>query len=425
MADGSPRRDACRVLALALLLTLGASSGAQVGPAPAGATLPGMDAAVDPIVLGCYGFKAPPESLRGQAPVLAGLDPFLAPSRLAFGPRRPCIVFLFDPAHPSARPTLAALGRLLSEYPRRLDVAALSPAPSWSVSACLQGIAPGFPVLSSCEGGRALGFANPPGFALIAPDGNLIGLREGLYDWDGSEARGLVELLVAAFPSAEDGSDGGRFAPGIAIAPESAYLSPPRSPASALPGSWSFLDELESEVADEINLARAAPVAYAGVLRDYRSYIHNDLLEVPGFEPVRLEEGRAAVDEAIAFLERQEPMPALFVSRGLSLAARDLVLDQGRSGATGHQASDGSSPLDRMTRHGAWTGTAGEDVSYGPSFARAIVVTLLVDDGLTTRLHRSNIFSRDYSVMGIAAGRHPVHGTLCVIDFAWAYREKR
>ena len=380
---------------------------------------------VDPIVLGYYGFKAPSLPPGGQPPLLVGLDRFLSPARLAFGPRRPCIVFLFDPAYPSARPTIEALGRLLSDYPRRLDVAALSPAPPQSVAAVLRGLDPGFPVLSSSSGDRALGFAGPPGFALVAPDGRLLGWREGLCDWDGPEARRLVDLLVSLFPAEEDGGDSGRFAPGIVITPESAYLAPPRPPASALPGAWSFLGELESSVVDEINLARSNPGAYASILRDYRGYIHGLLLEVPGFEPGPLKEGRSAVDEAIAFLERQKPMPALFVSRGLSLAARDLAADQGRSGATGHEASDGSSALDRMTRYGAWTGTAGEDVSYGPSFARAIVVALIVDDGLPTRLHRANIFSRDFSVMGVAAGRHPVYGTVCVIDFAWAYREKQ
>lgn len=425
MASGTSRGGACRVpaAALLLLLALATRSGAQGARAPATALVPGVDTTIDPIVLGYYGFRVPPQAPKGAVPLLAGLDARLSPARLSFGPRRPCVVFAFDPAYPSARPTLAALGRLLADYPRRLDVAALSPAPPQSVAAALQGLELEFPVLSACSEDKALGLARPPGFALVAPDGRLLGCREGLYDWDSPEARKLVELLVSLFPAAEDGSDLGRFAPGILITPESAYLSPPRSPASALPGAWSFLDELESAIADEVNLVRSDPAAYAAVLRDYRGYIHGPLLEVPGFEPLRLDEGRSAVDEAIAFLERQEPMPALFVSRGLSLSAKDLVLDQGGSGATGHAASDGSSPFDRMTRHGAWTGTAGEDVSYGPSFARAIVVALLVDDGQPTRGHRVNILSRDYSVMGVAAGRHPVFGTVCVIDFAWDYRE--
>ena len=434
MAASPFRRGACRVpvAALVLLLVLGVRSGAQGGAsAPAASAVPPVPmapapaATIDPITLGYYGFKTPSRAGSSQVPGLVGLDRFLSPARLAFGPRRFCIVFLFDPAYPSARPTLAALDRLLSDYPRRIDVAALSPAPPQSVAAVLRDLDLGFPVLSSCGEGRALGLAAPPGFALMAPDGRLLGYREGLYNWDGPEARRLVDLLVSLFPAEEDGGDAGRFAPGIVITPESAYLAPPRPPALAIPGAWSFLGELESSVVDEINLARSNPGAYAAILRDYRGYIHGRLLEVPGFEPVSLAEGRDAVEEAIGFLERQASLPALFVSRGLSLAARDLVVDQGRSGSSGNEASDGSSSLDRMTRYGAWTGMAGEDVSYGPSFARAIVVALIVDDGLPTRLHRANIFSRDYSVMGLAAGRHPVYGTVCVIDFAWAYREKQ
>lgn len=378
----------------------------------------------DPLVLGKYGFRLPGPGSPAVAPSLGGLDGFLSPAKISIGPRRPCLVYFFDPGHSSSRPTLEALGALGEDYARRLDLAALSPGTPATVASSRRGLDLGFPVLSSSGAARSLGLVSLPAFALLAPDGRVLGLREGRCELGSAGFRELVELLLAAFPAAEDGSDAGRFAPGIAIPPDTAYLAPPRAPALAGQGAWSFLGELESEVADEVNLARSDPAAYAAVLKDYRGYIHGKLLEVPGRAAIQLGEGLPAVDEAIAFLERQQPLPALFVSKGLSLSARDLAQDLGRTGATGHAASDGSTPFARMDRYGSWTGTAGENACYGPGSARAMVVSLIVDDGVPTRGHRANIFCKDFSVMGIAVAGHPEYGTVCVMDFAWAYKEK-
>jgi len=185
-----------------------------------------------------------------------------------------------------------------------------------------------------------------------------------------------------------------------------------------------FLSEIEAGVVAELALARSNPKAYAGFLREYRSMIRGNLYEKPDEIPVMLEEGVRAVDEAIAFLEKQKPIEALAASRGLCRAAADHARDQGPRGATGHNGSDGSDPFDRMERYGSWERTAGENIAYGRDDARGIVIQLIVDDGVRSRGHRANIFNPDFKVVGVAVGPHKVYGFVCVQDFAGGFEEK-
>lgn len=219
-----------------------------------------------------------------------------------------------------------------------------------------------------------------------------------------------------------------------ATTPVTVPLRPPATPpapsaaatttAAATPPA-AFLSQLEGEVLAELNLARTDPAAYVAKLKVYRVQIIGTRWERPGRTTVMLEEGRAAVDEAIAVLSKQAPLPPFSASAGLSLAARDLAADQGRSGATGHTGADGSDPGARVARYGTWQRTMGENIAYGGEAAEEFVMQLIVDDGVPSRGHRTNIYNADFLVIGIATGRHPGFRTVCVMDFAGGYIEKQ
>lgn len=180
---------------------------------------------------------------------------------------------------------------------------------------------------------------------------------------------------------------------------------------------------LEKGIAEEINRARTNPAAYAAWLRSQRPHYRGTQLRRPGETPVRTKEGLAAVDEAIRWLENQRPAGALVLSRGLSLAARDLAAPQGASGGFGHTGPDGSSPSDRIERHGRWESLIGENVAYGQRTARDVVAAFIVDDGVPGRGHRKNLFNPAYRVMGVDCAPHAVYGTTCAVTFAAAFRE--
>ena len=129
------------------------------------------------------------------------------------------------------------------------------------------------------------------------------------------------------------------------------------------------------------------------------------------------------MQEAVNFLNHARPLPPLSFSNGLSMGAMAHVANQGAAGETGHEGTDRSSPWDRMARYGKWTGTAGENISYGVSGARQIVISLIVDSGVSNRGHRKNIFQRGFGVAGVACGSHAKWGTMCVMDFAGGFVE--
>ncbi len=130
------------------------------------------------------------------------------------------------------------------------------------------------------------------------------------------------------------------------------------------------------------------------------------------------------LQEAISFLMRQRPLDPLESIPGLATSAQIHVDDQSSTGAIGHRGSDGCGPTERINRCGSWSGRAGEDISYGYTDPRTIVVTLIVDQGVPDKGHRRNIFSRDFHVAGAACGGHPRYGAMCVIDFAEAFVPK-
>ncbi len=175
-------------------------------------------------------------------------------------------------------------------------------------------------------------------------------------------------------------------------------------------------------VVREMNLARQHPDVYAGYLEELRGRFQGKILVLPGRTMLRTRAGVGAVDEAIRFLRHQRPLAALAFSNGIAKAAAEHVAEQA-GGASGHRGSDRSDPGERMNRHGSWSGRWGENISYGKSNARDIVIALIIDDGLRGRKHRKNIFNPDFNLAGAAVGPHARYRTVCSIDFAGGYVE--
>ena len=171
-------------------------------------------------------------------------------------------------------------------------------------------------------------------------------------------------------------------------------------------------------VVREMNLARQNPALYADYLEELRGHFDGRVLVLPGQTKIYTKEGLGAVNEAIRFLRSTRPQQPLILSEGMSRGAADHCADQA-NGATGH-----GNPSARMSRYGVWGGSWGENIAYGKTNARDIVIALIIDDGLRARKHRKNIFNSNYSYAGAAFGRHARFGTMCSMDFAGGYAER-
>ncbi|MFN2508476.1 MAG: CAP domain-containing protein [Chthoniobacterales bacterium] len=173
----------------------------------------------------------------------------------------------------------------------------------------------------------------------------------------------------------------------------------------------------------EMNLARQNPAQYAAFVEELRTCFQGNLLVRPGRIALRTKEGPRAFDEAIRFLRNASPQPPLTFSPGMSRAAADHCAEQAGGGMS-HKGRGGSNTGDRINRYGTWSGTWGENLSCGRASAREIVMALIIDDGLRSRKHRTNIFSSSFRYAGAAVGSHATYRTICSIEFAGGYTER-
>jgi hypothetical protein len=184
-----------------------------------------------------------------------------------------------------------------------------------------------------------------------------------------------------------------------------------------------YLSHLEKEVILEVNKFRSNPARYAeDYLVPYRQFYNGRNLEMPGQITIVTNEGVKPLDECIAQFKNAKPLPILTPEKGLCHSARDHAVDQGKTGKTGHEGSDGSTMTDRLNRYGKWSTSIAENIDYGNSTAREIVISLLIDDGVSSRGHRKNLLNGTFHKIGVATGSHPEYGYLCVMDFAAGYQ---
>jgi uncharacterized protein YkwD len=169
--------------------------------------------------------------------------------------------------------------------------------------------------------------------------------------------------------------------------------------------------DVDAEVLAEINFARAHPQDYARKLM---------LQPVSDWERgLAPQDDPAAFAEAVAFLERQAPLPPLSPDDRLAAAAIEHVEAQGAAGEIGHEGQGGERFDARLHRHGLEDqATAGENIAYGPAEPGDVVRELIIDSGVPDRGHRRNIFYPAFAEAGVACGPHRDYGAMCVMDFA-------
>ena len=154
----------------------------------------------------------------------------------------------------------------------------------------------------------------------------------------------------------------------------------------------------------EINAARTDPASYA------RSW------------PMG---GRVGdVSEALAFLNRQAPLPPLTASPQLDGAAARHAADQGPSDRPGHTGTDGSGPRDRIQAAGVFSMIVTEEISVDQDAAAGVVRQLIVDAGNPSHMHRADLFSPLEMFAGVGCAANRAFHTITVIDLAGAVMQR-
>ena len=183
--------------------------------------------------------------------------------------------------------------------------------------------------------------------------------------------------------------------------------------------------ELEQAVIDEMNFARTKP----------QEYVTERLVPQQSNPTVNINKTstyQSALQECIYEMNSMDALGKLSYSNGLYKAAKDWVDIQGPKGTTGHQEPISTAITNRISKYckvTANTSSTGENIAYGYTTAKDIVIALLVDDEISDRGHRVNILGQStaaalYTHAGVAVGSHSKYSIMCCIDYAGGYSDK-
>jgi len=121
----------------------------------------------------------------------------------------------------------------------------------------------------------------------------------------------------------------------------------------------------------------------------------------------------------VSELKVAKPVNALQSSSVLEKLAKGHAVDMGEKGKVGHNSSNGTTFVNRL-RKKIKTGMIAENCDYGNTEPLDIVMSLLIDDGITSLGHRKNILHPTLQYVGIAVEKHKTYRVNCVMDFASA-----
>ena len=109
----------------------------------------------------------------------------------------------------------------------------------------------------------------------------------------------------------------------------------------------------------------------------------------------------------------------------MAMACSDHVDDLGPTGQTGHTGTDGSKFSERLNRYGQWGMSAAENISYRANTGVDIVMQLLIDDGVSSRGHRTNLMNPNSRFSGVASGYHDRYDQMTCITYAGSYQDNQ
>ncbi|MEO0645583.1 MAG: CAP domain-containing protein [Cyanobacteria bacterium J06650_10] len=194
----------------------------------------------------------------------------------------------------------------------------------------------------------------------------------------------------------------------------------PNTIAQAQPAPVQDWPLVERGIIEEHNRIRQNPQSYIPILEAYLASMDAEG-NIPGGCGARCilltEEGKPAVEEAIAFLQTQPAVGPLDFSANIAQAAKSHANEQ-QGGAIGHASANGDRVSDRLAKSGVESITAGENIDYGSTSAQDVLISLLVDDGVPDRGHRINLFRPEWTTAGAGCGPHATIRTVCVVNYA-------
>ncbi len=122
-------------------------------------------------------------------------------------------------------------------------------------------------------------------------------------------------------------------------------------------------------------------------------------------------------------MAKQKPLAALKWNDALTKAAEFHNADTGPKGLKQHSSSDGTSFYARVERLSGFFITAEnlDWVEFTKDKGKRHLLRFVIDDGVPSRGHRTNIYNPMFTDVGIALGPHAVTGQMLTMDFGFDF----
>lgn len=183
--------------------------------------------------------------------------------------------------------------------------------------------------------------------------------------------------------------------------------------------------QLENDFLNELNKFRQDPKYVLPHLEQFTKNFKGDILYRPGEIPLQTAEGVNAVLECIEYIKNNsQSLVELIRNEELDNAAHDHCKDIGPKGQVNHDGSDGSTVSDRIERYCEWEETCAENLDFGSKTGIMCLLSLLIDDGVSSKGHRKNLMNPKLKYIGLSAGNHKEYEYCLVVDLVGGMREK-
>lgn len=165
-------------------------------------------------------------------------------------------------------------------------------------------------------------------------------------------------------------------------------------------GDAAFLGEEEKKVVLFMNMARHDGPLFAETF--LQAYIQDNQTAMTSY-----------VRSLFRDLKKTSGLVPFKVEEDLTAVAQGHATKMGESGRVGHQ--DFKKRFDPLM--GQPYDHVGENCSYGYAQAIDIVLSLLIDEGVSDKGHRNNMLNQEFNSVGVAIRPHKNYRVNCVIDF--------
>jgi uncharacterized protein YkwD len=173
-----------------------------------------------------------------------------------------------------------------------------------------------------------------------------------------------------------------------------------------------YLSSAEIKMIAEINLVRAYPKVYATIIAKYLS---DKSKSSGGLDKNEYEAGMELIDD----LNKLTPLSILQPKQCIFDAAKKHGIDCEKRGFFDHEGSDGSYPWDRILKQCPELDNGNENgCGNADAGVRAPLISLLIDEGISSRGHRYNIIDKTWKYIGCYRYTDKKYGYYWIQNFA-------